>query len=95
VALPSGGPFVALPLATGISNVTSEIGLSVYPNPSNGNLFINFELEQAQNVTVQITDLNGRVVKELMNGNTVNGKQNLNADLSELSNGMYLARITT
>ncbi len=95
VALPSGGPFVALPVATGISNVSNEIDLSVYPNPSNGNLFINFKLEQAQNVTVQITDLNGRMVKELMNGNSVSGKQNLNADLSDLSNGMYLARITT
>ena len=95
VALPSGGPFIQLPVATAVTNVSSEIGLSVYPNPSNGNLFINFELQQPENVTVQITDLNGRVVKELLNGNAISGKQNLNADLSELSNGMYLARIIT
>jgi len=37
-------------------------------------LFNNFGIEQPQNVTIQIADLNGRVVTELLNGNAVSGK---------------------
>ena len=67
----------------------------MFPNPSKGTLSINFDLKAAENVSVQITDMGGRIVKELFNGTSVVGKQNLIADLNDLSNGMYLTRIIT
>ena len=95
VALPTGGPFIPLTVATGINDVNQEIGFSMFPNPSNGTLFINFDLKQSEKVSIQIVDLNGKNVKEVLTGNTLNGKQNVTADLSDLSNGMYVARIIT
>ena len=56
----------------------------MFPNPSQGVISINFDLKDAENVSVQITDMNGRIVKELLNGTSVIGKQNLIADLNDL-----------
>ncbi|MCX6199059.1 MAG: DUF4397 domain-containing protein [Bacteroidetes bacterium] len=97
VALAEGGPFIELPTytPTSINDFGNDISWRMFPNPSNGTLSINFDLKDAENVSVQITDMGGRIVKELLNGTSVVGKQNLTADLNDLSNGMYLARIIT
>jgi len=97
VALADGGPFIELPTITNTSlnDFASDISWKMFPNPSNGTLSINFNLKDAEDVSVQITDMGGRIVKELFNGTSVQGKQNLRADLNDLSNGMYLARVIT
>ncbi len=97
VALADGGPFIELPTitTTSINDFGNDIEWKMFPNPSNGTLSINFDLKDAENVSVQITDMGGRIVKELLNGTSVVGKQNLTADLNDMSNGMYLARIIT
>jgi len=62
--------------------------LQVYPNPSTGSINVNFN-----NITIQsvdIADLNGRVVNSLK----VNSKS-VEMDLSTLQNGVYLMSIST
>ena len=96
VALAEGGPFIELPTTTtSVKDFGNDISWKMFPNPSQGTISINFDLKDAENVSVQITDMGGRIVKELLNGTSVVGKQNLTADLNDLSNGMYLARIIT
>lgn len=95
VALPTGGPFIPLAVSTSVNDLTKEIGLNMFPNPTNGLLQINFDLEETEKITIQITDLNGRLVKDVMNATNLSGKQNIAADLSDLSSGMYIARIIT
>ncbi len=95
VALADGGPFIALPTFTSINDFGSEISWNMFPNPTQGTIMINFDLKESENLTVHITDMTGRVIKELFNGISVTGRQNLSADLNDLSNGMYLARVTT
>jgi hypothetical protein len=95
VALPTGGPFIPLAVTTSVNDLTNEIGLRMFPNPSNGLLQINFDLNETEKMTIQITDLNGRLVKDVMNTTNLSGKQNIVTDLSDLSNGMYIARIIT
>jgi len=46
-----------------------------------------------KNVNVQIFDLTGSLVKQVLNTNT-QGKQSVNADLSNLNNGAYLLKVT-
>jgi hypothetical protein len=91
---PSGGPFVGLPEYVGINELNKEIGLNMFPNPSNGTLNINFNLPANQQVTIDITNLNGQVIKQVTN-QVLSGQQNITVDLNNLSNGMYFARITT
>jgi hypothetical protein len=95
VALATGGHFIALPTYTSVNDLAKEIGLSVYPNPSNGNLFINFNLTGKETVSAEIVDMNGNVVKEILNGSNLEGKQSISTDVNNLSNGIYMVRIAT
>jgi hypothetical protein len=62
--------------------------LEMYPNPTNGLLTIDLKMITIQ--SVEIADLNGRVVNSaVVNGSTYQ------ADLSGLKNGMYLVKIHT
>ncbi len=94
LALPAGGNFIALPAFTSISNISEGLRMNMFPNPSNGMLNFSFDAKETGRVTIDITDLSGRVVKEIYN-NTVSGIQTITANLSELSNGMYVARVTS
>lgn len=91
----ANGDVAALPLYTSVGELAAEIGWTMFPNPNQGNAFINFELKKDETVSVEILDLNGRVVKQLINTKLAAGRQNLSADLGELANGMYVARIST
>ncbi|MCW5908763.1 MAG: DUF4397 domain-containing protein [Chitinophagales bacterium] len=93
LALPTGGNFIALPAFNNISNVSEEISLSMFPNPSNGMVIFTFNSTETGLVSIHITDLSGRTVKQFANDYT-GGNNTFAADLSELSNGTYLAGIT-
>lgn len=70
---------------TGIeSNQSTEI--SVYPNPTNGNL----NIEVNENSIVSLFDLNGRLVKTENVYSTI-----LNWNISDLENGVYILTIET
>jgi hypothetical protein len=92
---PAGGPFIALPEYNSVIDFSNEIGLKMFPNPTSGNLFINFNLAEAQQMNIEITDMNGRVVKngEVMNGEVAAGNQTMTVNMSDMANGMYFARI--
>ncbi len=70
---------------TGIDNNEFSANVSVFPNPSNGDLFV----LNAENSTIEIIDVLGKIVySSVLNTNS----EQLN--LSSLSNGSYLARIS-
>jgi hypothetical protein len=73
--------------AAGIDDLVLQ-QLQVYPNPTTGDITVNFN-----NVTIQsvnVTDLDGRVVKSINVHNKL-----VEMDLSMLKNGIYLMIITT
>lgn len=88
-----GGPFQPLPLFTSVVDLTKELGLQMYPNPSAGTIYFDFNLINSTDMNIEITDLNGRVVSNVFNGNLDSGSQLISADLSNLSNGLYIARV--
>jgi hypothetical protein len=92
---PAGGAFTPLPLFVGINELNEEIELSMYPNPNSGSMYVNFNLKETSNLSIDITNLNGQVVKTIANGSYNSGAQFMNIDLSDLSNGMYFTRIIT
>jgi hypothetical protein len=74
---------------TGIVNIDNTHYIKLSPNPVERNMLLNYNLAGTFSVNVQIVDLNGQVCHKynnLSDGSEVN--------LSELSKGMYLARIT-
>ena len=68
-------------------NQNPSQNISVYPNPANENLFLNFEM-QNKTATVQIYDVTGNLVKEV---EITNGNSQIN--ISQLSQGLYILKI--
>lgn len=63
---------------------------TVFPNPTNGQLTIQFEKLLANSGELQITDISGKTVKLLP---IQNGIQEVSMDLSTLPNGFYLLEL--
>ena len=78
---------IELSNTVGIDEV-SENGLSLYPNPASTMVTVNAEGVEG-NVTVQVVDLNGRVMMQ-QQGNA----QSFRFDVSTLAQGAYFVRLT-
>ena len=75
----------------------SEITLSQnYPNPFNPSTQIEFELTQSEMVSLNVYDLNGKLVSILLNDKFLNiGKHNYTLDASHLASGLYFYQLQT
>lgn len=75
---------------TGISEQEMAEGLSIYPNPSDGNFTVHLQ-GISTNAQVAICDLNG---KELEVANT-KGNKDVQFEMESLKPGIYLVKVTT
>ncbi|MDG1223375.1 MAG: DUF4397 domain-containing protein [Candidatus Marinimicrobia bacterium] len=71
-----------------------------YPNPFNPTTSISFDVFELSNISLNIYDLNGRLVKNLMSGNLSQGTYNIswngkNANGASVAGGVYLYSITS
>lgn len=71
----------------------NEFLLSCYPNPADETLNLEFILEEANNVGVQIIDINGKVVITKGKTDYNIGQQNLKINVNSLSSGIYTVRL--
>jgi hypothetical protein len=86
-AAPAAGPNCVL----AVNDFESNEGMSVYPNPSNGQ--VNLHIDQyVGKVTIQIIDINGRVVAKFKNEEFNNLKT---IDLSRLQKGVYILKVNS
>ncbi|OFY87539.1 MAG: hypothetical protein A3F72_20895 [Bacteroidetes bacterium RIFCSPLOWO2_12_FULL_35_15] len=82
-----------------ISNTTSiytndfNSSFSIYPNPSKGEMSVNVNLQTAQNVTIKIINILGKVISTRTLSNISSGIFNL--DLSTEAQGMYFVELST
>ncbi len=88
--------------ATGINTETNSVEtLNCYPNPFNDELFINYTvINDNENVTIEIYDIFGRFVSEIVDGNHKAESYQLRWDGSDvngnpLQNGLYFIRMNT
>jgi len=65
-----------------------------HPNPFNAITLLSFQLPVAGHVTLQVFDLQGRLVETLIDGWRDAGSHSVVFDGSNLSSGLYLYRIT-
>jgi hypothetical protein len=77
----------------GIENQSSFLNnVSLYPNPANSQLAVDLNFNSPQETTLQIVDLNGRVVYSYNTG-MLNGQNKETIDISGLAKGAYLLRV--
>jgi uncharacterized protein (TIGR02145 family) len=70
--------------------------LQNYPNPFNPTTQIGFSLPESQQVTIQVYDVNGRLVAELLNGVTYSaGTHQVSFDGAGISSGIYIYTMRT
>jgi flagellar hook assembly protein FlgD len=69
--------------------------LKAYPNPTNDNTSISFELSQNGNVEVAVYSLSGRLMKTINKKNVPTGENNIFIDCEGLSNGTYIVKLVS
>ena len=80
-----------------LSNETHTLDkaeISLYPNPTNDNVNIDFTLENSSTVSIRLMNLQGQVINQIkMDG--ISGLQTVSLDISNQSNGMYFITVTS
>ena len=71
-----------------------------YPNPFNGSTVIQYELNSSENISLRIFDVSGKIVKELVSGDTPSGIHHVewdgtNSSGTKVSSGMYFYSLET
>ena len=72
---------------------TSDLQFRMFPNPASSELIIAFDMQNTGNVAIDILDLNGRVVKNVVNTVFDNGTVAMTEDIRNLESGLYVARV--
>jgi hypothetical protein len=68
---------------------SSEL-LSVHPNPVNGRVIIDYQLQNASNVNILLYDILGRPVRTLLDQDETPGYHWTEYNVSDLSSGIYI-----
>ncbi|MCH8904377.1 MAG: T9SS type A sorting domain-containing protein, partial [Bacteroidetes bacterium] len=75
---------------TFIANIEFDFQYNLYPNPSNGNIFLDFRTNKGGNITINLMNLQGQQVQTLMSEYRSGGHQTLSLSLEEsIPEGMY------
>lgn len=78
----------------GLNELENEIGLSIYPNPTNSSSTLEFNAKQNDKVKVSVIDMLGKVLEENNNLDASSGKVIYTINKSEkLAQGVYLVNI--
>ncbi len=79
---------------TGIQNIEELINLNVYPNPSSGNVHVNFNLSEKHAMAIYVNDVLGRVVETINTKYYDAGETNLNLGSDNIyQRGIYTINI--
>lgn len=69
--------------------------LSIYPNPTNGNVTIAFNSNDNETAVLNVMDINGRVVKYQDLGKVNTGEVTYSFDVAELPAGVYIVSVNS
>ncbi len=95
VSLPSGGELIPLPQSTtGFDELTiNSDAVSVFPNPANQFVNVQYSLQSSSQVTINVMDVLGNVVQETSVSAPSDLVQNHILRLENLENGLYFVTI--
>jgi hypothetical protein len=85
---------------TGVCRIVSDeynpiSAIEVFPNPVYDITWVKFNLDKPQTVSLSISDVTGRVVKNIEAENFQAGENEITIDLSELKKGFYFCKINS
>lgn len=77
----------------GFENVADYIGLSVYPNPSNGLTKVEFNTVKQAKIQIQLLNVLGQPVLAPYSTQVLPGSQNFNIDMTPFAIGIYTVQL--
>jgi hypothetical protein len=84
-----------IPLGTVEAPVMDNSILNAFPNPSNRNTVVTYNLAESGFVKVNLLDATGKLVREVSAGEKSVGAYNVEIETAELPEGMYLVQMIT
>lgn len=79
---------------TGVADISTQVAdLNIFPNPITANFALSFNLLEANQVAAQLYNLNGQLVKELINEKMNGGNFNQQFDIAEVPAGIYVVKM--
>ncbi|MCB0699696.1 MAG: T9SS type A sorting domain-containing protein [Chitinophagales bacterium] len=84
----------------GVENTVAAYGeqemFAPYPNPSSGKLYVKYYLQEADDVTISVIDIQGRVVKSLTNNEHTSKAYHAEPyTVNDVPNGTYILQMRT
>ncbi|QIA08491.1 T9SS type A sorting domain-containing protein [Draconibacterium halophilum] len=77
-------------ITVGVGDIsTSELGLTMYPNPSKGKVTVDFDAAVSEDIELVVSNISGKQVFQ----KTFLAGQQINFDLSDQVSGMYLVNV--
>jgi len=73
--------------------ITTEEGFTVNPNPTSGNLTLDFALETGADATISVHNMLGAQVMTLNLGTLTSGSHIQNIEMNDLASGVYIVRL--
>ena len=89
----NGSPFLITSVEDGISDEAGYRLQQNYPNPFSHTTTIQFSIPESQFVTLQVFDIYGNEINELVNEDRSAGDHEVLLDGSKLANGTYFYRL--
>jgi PKD domain/Secretion system C-terminal sorting domain len=81
------------PNAIAVDPSMSDLQATVWPNPSQGQIQVDFQLSAAEQVRLRLLDLRGSVVVDGASRTIEAGTQRLSLDASAVAQGIYIAEL--
>ena len=82
-------------VGTAPDNQSPVSGFKVFPNPTKGEVFINYSLNENTAIEVVVYDISGKVISELLNESQHVGFHTIYWDGSEFPSGVYFVKVQT
>jgi predicted outer membrane repeat protein len=73
--------------------INEKARVSIYPNPLNDHLYIDFELESESSITLDICNVSGKRMKAISGQSVAAGAQHFELKMQDLPTGIYFLRL--
>lgn len=81
---------------SGIEELNNVRNLLIYPSPASETTTVQFTLSNQQNISINVVDISGRIIKNIITKSTYpKGKNNITFDVTDVANGIYQIVFTT
>lgn len=71
----------------------NPLKISIFPNPITESSTISYFVNSEAIVSLNILDVNGRIIKTLVNGKQDKGQYNINVNVQDLTSGTYICQL--